>query len=530
MVGQSTTATGEGRAFLWSNGVMRDIGALGGERSHASAVNDLKQIVGTSQLASGADRAFIWENGAMHELRRLDGGQRTAVAINRHGAALWRARGSVVTWGSSRGWHARTGGGLSLGGDGAHEVCTGRYTTRDQETPMGRHPALAFVAATLAACNQPLQPRSVGAPSLSPKAGSPEYEMVDLGTLGGSFSTADGINSAGQVMGRSAVAASSAVHGFVWHDGAMQDLGTLGQEPTNSAPTGISARGDIVGSTSYGFDRVRAFLWSSGTLQDLGDLTGGTDDAPQVIANAISNAGSVVGQSEARPFGRHAFLWRDGTMTDLGTLGGVRSAALDVNASGQVVGWSELQDGTAHAFLWAAGAMRDLGTFGGGRGGLRINQRGQVTGTSGTQVFFWCDGVRQDIGPSGGFFPPTPVAINDHGQVALNAEPNAFLWDAGVLTTLGSLGGGRTVASDLNGGGQVVGTSRLASGEQHAFVWDNGTMSDLGVLPEGGSSSAVAIRDNGDIVGSARMPSGATHAVVWRRGAPIAPQTVVASR
>jgi len=85
VVGQSTTATGEGRAFLWSNGVMRDIGALGGERSHASAVNDLKQIVGTSQLASGADRAFIWENGAMHELRSW-----TAAS-----ALRWRSTGTA---------------------------------------------------------------------------------------------------------------------------------------------------------------------------------------------------------------------------------------------------------------------------------------------------------------------------------------------------------------------------------------------------------------------------------------------------
>ncbi len=51
---------------------------------------------------------------------------------------------------------------------------------------------------------------------------------VDLDTLDGTGSVAFGINTAGQVVGESQISGVAAWHAFLWQDGTMQDLGTLG--------------------------------------------------------------------------------------------------------------------------------------------------------------------------------------------------------------------------------------------------------------------------------------------------------------
>ena len=64
----------------------------------------------------------------------------------------------------------------------------------------------------------------------------PSYRVIDLGTLGGTFSEAFGINNKGQVQGFSTLPRDTAVHAFVWQNGVMTDLGTLGrtQQPSIS--------------------------------------------------------------------------------------------------------------------------------------------------------------------------------------------------------------------------------------------------------------------------------------------------------
>jgi probable HAF family extracellular repeat protein len=53
--------------------------------------------------------------------------------------------------------------------------------------------------------------------------------MTDLGTLGGTFGTANWLNDAGQVVGQSNLAGDQSSHPYLWQDGTMTDLGTLGR-------------------------------------------------------------------------------------------------------------------------------------------------------------------------------------------------------------------------------------------------------------------------------------------------------------
>ncbi len=55
----------------------------------------------------------------------------------------------------------------------------------------------------------------------------PTVAMTDLGTLGGSDSYAYGINDSGQIVGGS-YTSSGDYHAFLYANGAMADLGTLG--------------------------------------------------------------------------------------------------------------------------------------------------------------------------------------------------------------------------------------------------------------------------------------------------------------
>ena len=57
---------------------------------------------------------------------------------------------------------------------------------------------------------------------------APRYVVVDLGTLGGSFGLAFGINDKGQVDGFANLPGDNAQHAFVYAKGVMTDLGTLG--------------------------------------------------------------------------------------------------------------------------------------------------------------------------------------------------------------------------------------------------------------------------------------------------------------
>jgi probable HAF family extracellular repeat protein len=186
----------------------------------------------------------------------------------------------------------------------------------------------------------------------------PLYEVHDLGTLaGGSFSYAFGINQAGKVVGAASLnenPESPEEHAFLYSDGVMSDLGTLGGPNANA--TDINDAGKVVGSSTTNAEAIErhAFLYSGGLMQDLGTLQGHSES----YALAINNKDEVVGRSSmgGGP-GDRAFLYSDEVMQDLGTLGGNYSAARDINEADKVVGSSTTSAGEQHAFLYSGEQM-----------------------------------------------------------------------------------------------------------------------------------------------------------------------------
>src|SRR3990170_6856797 len=87
--------------------------------------------------------------------------------------------------------------------------------------------------------------------------------IKDLGTLGGTYSFAYGINNSGQVAGFSTTIADGTYHAFIWDAvNGMQDLGTLGG--SESQAIGINDSGQVVGHSDDSTDwKYHAFIWRS---------------------------------------------------------------------------------------------------------------------------------------------------------------------------------------------------------------------------------------------------------------------------
>ena len=176
-----------------------------------------------------------------------------------------------------------------------------------------------------------------------------EGGMIDLGTLGGSFVRPWAVSPAGHVIGYSTPPGDLAYHAFSWTQaGGMVDL-TLGG--SYSFPQAVSGTGQVIGSSSTGGDAMNlGFSWTEAS-GIVGLTLGGTFS----FANAVSDAGQVVGYAlTSGDATQHGFSWtQEDGMTDLGTLGGSSSTAELVSENGLVVGNSLIDDDVEnHAVLW----------------------------------------------------------------------------------------------------------------------------------------------------------------------------------
>jgi probable HAF family extracellular repeat protein len=166
----------------------------------------------------------------------------------------------------------------------------------------------------------------------------------------------------------------------LWQNGGITDLGTL-EGGYESIANAVNSKGEVVGmftnttpdpNSIFGLGyQTRAFLWQDGVMQDLGTL-GGSDAA----AFLINERGQVVGWSYLSSvpnigcwggfptinIATGSFLWdKENGMRNLGSLGGMCTTALAINNRGQIVGISSFKGEKAwHAFIWD-GSIHDLG-------------------------------------------------------------------------------------------------------------------------------------------------------------------------
>jgi probable HAF family extracellular repeat protein len=299
----------EVHAVLWRNANITDLGTLpeGGFESIASAINSGGQVVGLgintiadpdSMIGIGFQtRAFLWQGGKMQDLGTLGTGTNAqAILINEKGQVVgWSYVNSVPTNLCIQGFAFATG---------------------------------SFIW-------------------------EKEHGMRDLGSLGGSCTTASDMNSLGQVVGFSNLPGDMSQHGFLWDNGSFQDLGgSLGGD--FQGPFAVNEHGQAVGFASLPDDStIHAVLWKGvGRMTDLG----GVDADRCSLATSINSKTQVVGTSGDCTSTSRVFLWEDGVMSDLNALLS-RSSSLhlefteSINDRGEIAGTGVESNGNQHAFL-----------------------------------------------------------------------------------------------------------------------------------------------------------------------------------
>jgi probable HAF family extracellular repeat protein len=326
----------------------------------------------------------------------------------------------------------------------------------------------------------------------------------------------------------------------------LTDLGTLGG--TFSQAFGVNDKGWVVGfATTEGDISAHAFLWRRGVMTDLGTL-GGSDPLPFSVAGSINNRGEIVGLSQtsiADPLGENfcgnflvclPVVWRRGEITTLPTLGGNNGVANGINNRGQIIGHTETAqlDPTCdppqvlnyQPVIWEKGYVHKLPTIPGDPDGFvnAINDKGQAGGdtvacnlSSGHPVL-WQNGKATAITGM------EPVDINNRGEATgtggdANGVQHAALWKNGVVTILETLpDAAESHGNSLNDKGQVTGQSCSANGwpDCTVFVWQNGIVRDLNAIATPGSSlfalDTGRMNARGQIVGFAVTDAGEGHA------------------
>jgi probable HAF family extracellular repeat protein len=90
----------------------------------------------------------------------------------------------------------------------------------------------------------------------------------------------------------------------------MMDLGTLtGGEFSESFGSSLNDDDEVVGSSTVASGALHGFVWRQGRMTDLGAFTAG-EFATSSQAEDINNAGRIVWVSDVTAFGqRHAVEW-----------------------------------------------------------------------------------------------------------------------------------------------------------------------------------------------------------------------------
>ena len=315
-------------AVAWRSQAITDLGTLsGGSISAGWAINNRGQVVGfsTNGIADRFSYYYLQILGSV-------GGTQTRAFI----------------WDNQNGMQ-------DLGTLGGPDSWAGQINNKGQVT------GISYTSDIANADNATCFP---GTPTQDPFFWDRGTGMIDIGSFGGTCGVTNALNSRGQVVGQSYLLGNAIAHAFLWDKNAnpqLLDLGTLGGD--NAAGTWINDAGEVVGyadvpnvpSCSGLLCVHHGFLWKNGVMTDLGSI--GTD--PCSRAFSINSSGQIVGASAAICGGNltHGFLWeQSGPAVDLNTLVAPGSglsliAPISINNRGEIAGYGMLANGDSHAFV-----------------------------------------------------------------------------------------------------------------------------------------------------------------------------------
>jgi len=284
IVGLTDTADGVRHAFLYENGVMTDLGTLGGHYSVAMAINDHGQVVGVADLPNGDSHAFLWERGVMTDLGTLGGTFSQANDINNRGHIVGQAE---LADGRTHAFIWKNGTMTDLGtlpGDDADAPNSVAEAINDKDQIVGWGDAWNADFGAFLETHAILW-----------KSG----RLIDLDP-GQDYSRAYDINKHGQIVGEALLfdgaLGHSSFYAVRWDRQRVIQRG-----PERAVPRAINDKGQIVGQT----DESKPFLWSDGNMTELAAL-----DGLYGAANAISNHGRIVGETEMGAIPVRATLWK----------------------------------------------------------------------------------------------------------------------------------------------------------------------------------------------------------------------------
>jgi probable HAF family extracellular repeat protein len=242
VVGYSSNADGSVyHAFLWTaaGGMQQLPGSLGGCCTMALSINDLGMISGQAKRADGTTHAVVWENGVMRDVQSFDSGSTFSWDLTNAGLVVgqWNLGGAGFAWSGAGGMRVLAGlegpDDIPIGANDNGQI-VGWYKRLQTDTRL--------------------------------KAFLWENGVIrDLGTLGGLSSVAWAINNAGTVVGRSDIGTTkqggTIHHAFTWTaaDG-MKDLGSIVGRQWAQA-TALNETGWVVGQTWLSSGESRATLW-----------------------------------------------------------------------------------------------------------------------------------------------------------------------------------------------------------------------------------------------------------------------------
>jgi len=247
---------------------------------------------------------------------------------------------------------------------------------------------------------------------------------------------------------------------------AASDIVALQPAPgASTTPTGINARGDVVGFFESG-GHVHGFFWSKGKYTVI-DVPG----AQHTFINGLNDRGDLVGQTET-----DGFLLRNGRLTTLRSPNGERLGPRAINNRGDIVGTYT----TFVPLFQISGFLLDAqGTFKASGSGIDtiysgINDTGDIVGSVGIFLRF-------------GFL------IDKHGN---------FI---DVSVGGGVFNGVSTLPSGINERGVIVGTERTVVNPNRGFVRNRAGTIEYVEIPNASATHLTAINPRGDLVGWYRI-------------------------